>query len=98
MPGAPLFHLKLRPESIAVTLVRHLHVCYPQQRDFLDAGAAGVEPQPHPAAPVDFNSASRTQQASATVGAGPPQHVLGAAWFCVVDASVPDAFRVAVWA
>jgi len=56
-----------------------------------------VNPQPHPAPPADFTSASRAQQASVPVGAGPPQHVLGAAWFWVVDASVRDASAVVVW-
>jgi hypothetical protein len=61
-----------------------------------DAAAAGAEPQPHPAPPVDFTSASRAQQAFAPVGAGPPQHVDGAACFGVAGASVWDASRVVV--
>jgi hypothetical protein len=56
----------------AAALVR-LDECYPQQLVFF-AGTAGVDPQPHPAAPVDFASASRTQQAFVPWGAGPPQH------------------------
>ena len=48
----------------------------PQQPDFV-AGAAATEPQPHPAPLAAFTSASRAQQASASVGDGPPQHVLG---------------------
>jgi hypothetical protein len=64
---------------------------YPQHPVFFGVGAAGVDAHPHPAPPVDFTSASRTQQASAP-GAGPPQHVLDAAWFRVMDAMVSAAF------
>ena len=70
---------------------------YAQHPVFFGAGTAGVDPQPHSAPPVDFTSASRTQQASVPVGAGPPQHALGAGWFWVVDALVRDASGVAVW-
>jgi hypothetical protein len=46
---------------------------HPQHAVFF-AGTAGVDPQPHPAPPADFASASRAQQAFVPCGAGPPQH------------------------
>jgi hypothetical protein len=56
-----------------------------QHPAFLVLGATGADPQPHPVPPVDFTSASRAQQASAPIGAGPPQHVLGVPVAWVVD-------------
>jgi hypothetical protein len=53
------------------------------------AGAAGVDPQPHPAPPADFTSASRTQHASVPVGAVPPQHAV------FVSVAAGDAVRSA---
>ena len=67
---------------------------YPQHPVFFAAGAAGAELQPHPAPPVDFTSASRAQQAFVPVGAGPPQHVLGAGWIWAAGALVRGAFGV----
>ena len=69
-----------------------------QHPGFVATGAAGAgaEPQPHPAPPVDFTSASLAQHASVPVGAGPPQHVLGAACVWVVDARRSGASRVVV--
>ena len=63
----------------------------PQHPVFFGAGAAAVEPQPQPVPPVDFTSASRAQQAVAPAGAGPPQHVPGAAWVRAADALVREA-------
>jgi hypothetical protein len=67
---------------------------YPQQPAFFATGAAGADPHPHPEPPVAFTSASRAQQASVPVGAGPPQHVFGAAWSWAVEALGRDAFWV----
>jgi hypothetical protein len=51
------------------------------------AGAAvdGVDPQPQPAPPVDFTSASSAQHALDSFGAGPPQQPVAAS--VVVDMS-----------
>jgi hypothetical protein len=51
---------------------------HPQHLDFVAAGAAAAEPQPHPVPPVDFTSASSVQQPLVPDGAGPPQQVCGA--------------------
>jgi hypothetical protein len=71
---------------------------YPQHDVSFAAAVAGsgAEQQPHPAPPVDFTSASRAQQASVPVGAGPPQHPGIASFFRVAGASGPDASGV-VW-
>jgi hypothetical protein len=76
----------------------HLTQAYPQHPVFATAGAAGIgaEPQPHPAPPVDFTSASRAQHAFVPAGAGPPQHVPGAACCWVVDAGRSGALGVVV--
>ena len=58
---------------------------YRQHPVFFGAGAGAADPHPHPAPPVDFTSASRAQQASVPVGAGPPQHPFAAAGFWIVD-------------
>ena len=42
------------------------------------AFATGAVPQPHPDCPADFASASLTQHASVSAGAGPPQHATAA--------------------
>jgi hypothetical protein len=49
------------------------------------------DPHPHPVPPLDFTSASRTQQASIPVGAGPPQHELGTGTAGDVDAGAPGS-------
>ena len=65
---------KLSARAAAFTLSER----YPQQAVFV-AGGAEAELQPHPAAPVDFASASRTQQAFVPWGAGPRQHAFAGA-------------------
>jgi hypothetical protein len=62
-----------------------------------DVAGSGAEQQPHPAPPVDFTSASRAQQASVPVGAGPPQHPGTASFFWVARASGPGASGVVIW-
>jgi hypothetical protein len=54
----------------------------------LAAGAAadGFAPQPQPAPPVDFTSASSAQHAPESFGAGPPQQPVAASG--VVDMSL----------
>jgi hypothetical protein len=58
---------------------------YPQHPVFFGTGAAVADAQPHPAPPVDFTSASRAQQASVPLGAGPPQQAPPSACAGFVD-------------